>query len=168
MTDFGRKTGLGDMLKSVYDTDNSGVVDAVPVHKTSHQDAGSDEINASGLAGRTNYVDRGDPAAADFAQGDLTTDGTWQDLDLSGIVPEGAVCVVLQVLIYDDHPGSYIRFRKKGNTNTQNAYGIRIQLALMYTESNGLVSCDANRVIQYMASDITWDQIRIVVKGWFI
>lgn len=53
MTDFGRKTGTGDMLKSVYDTNNDGVVDAVPGHKTSHQDEQSDEINVTGLTGTT-------------------------------------------------------------------------------------------------------------------
>ena len=59
--------GSGDMLKSVYDTDDDGVVgdseklegstkaqvqDHNPkAHKTSHQDGGSDEISIAGLAG---------------------------------------------------------------------------------------------------------------------
>ena len=59
--------GGGDMLKSVYDTDDDGVVDnseklegstkaqvqnhAPQAHKTSHQDGGSDEISIDGLAG---------------------------------------------------------------------------------------------------------------------
>ena len=59
--------GSGDMLKSVYDTDDDGVVDdseklegsskaqvqdhSPKAHKTSHQDGGSDEISIAGLAG---------------------------------------------------------------------------------------------------------------------
>jgi len=59
--------GSGDMLKSVYDTDDDGVVDdseklegsskaqvrdhTPQAHKTSHQDGGSDEISIEGLAG---------------------------------------------------------------------------------------------------------------------
>lgn len=52
MTDFGRRPG--EMLKSVYDTDENGVVDtvqAVPGHGTSHQNTGADEISVAGLAG---------------------------------------------------------------------------------------------------------------------
>jgi hypothetical protein len=54
MTDFGKRTGEGDMLKSVYDTDDSGVVDdseATAAHKANHQNGGSDEISVAGLAG---------------------------------------------------------------------------------------------------------------------
>lgn len=75
MTDFGRKAGLGDMLKSVYDpnadgviavaqteadmkksvydTDDDGKVDALDEHAGSHEDAGSDEIEVTGLVGAT-------------------------------------------------------------------------------------------------------------------
>ena len=73
MTDFGRRSGAGDMLKSVYDPNQDGVIaiaqteaDMVkatydPViaaiqalaaaHKTQHQNGGTDEINATGLTG---------------------------------------------------------------------------------------------------------------------
>jgi len=51
VTDFGRRAGLGDMLRSVYDTDASGVVDTAPAHKTTHHDGGTDEINVEGLGG---------------------------------------------------------------------------------------------------------------------
>jgi len=69
----GSPPGPGDMLKSVYDTDDDGAVDAaeiaanslklegstkaevrdhVPIaHKTSHQDGGSDELSVQGLSG---------------------------------------------------------------------------------------------------------------------
>jgi len=69
----GSPPGPGDMLKSVYDTDDDGVADAaelavnalklegstkaevrdhVPLaHKTSHQDGGSDELSVQGLSG---------------------------------------------------------------------------------------------------------------------
>jgi len=32
------------------------------------------------------FVDRGDPAAVDFDETDLTMDNTWRDLDLSSLV----------------------------------------------------------------------------------
>lgn len=51
MTDFGRRAGVGDMLTSVYDTDESGVVDKAPAHKDTHEDEGDDEISVVGLSG---------------------------------------------------------------------------------------------------------------------
>lgn len=53
MTDFGRRLGTGDMLKSVYDANDDGVVDAAPAHKASHQAGGSDEVAVTGLVGTT-------------------------------------------------------------------------------------------------------------------
>jgi len=79
----GSPPGPGDMLKSVYDTDDDGVADAaelaanalklegstkaevrdhVPLaHKTSHQDGGSDELSVQGLSGEL-----ADPQKSDF------------------------------------------------------------------------------------------------------
>lgn len=73
MTDFGRREGGGDMKKSTYDPNNDGVIALAQTeadmttavyggiiaalqalaaaHKTQHEDGGSDEIDATGLAG---------------------------------------------------------------------------------------------------------------------
>ena len=73
MTEMGRRSGGGDMLKSVYDPNLDGVIALAqtqadmtkavydPVvaaiqalaaaHKTQHQNGGTDEINATGLTG---------------------------------------------------------------------------------------------------------------------
>lgn len=53
MTDFGRRAGVGDMLKSVYDQNADNVVDSVPAHKTTHQSGQADAINVTGLVGTT-------------------------------------------------------------------------------------------------------------------
>ena len=124
MTDFGRRSGVGDMLKSVYDANDDGVVDEVPAHKISHQDAGSDEVSlaglaidahapsheddgvdevdATGLAGSGGFADRGDPEAHFKTIGDFTTDGTWRDIDCSGVVAVGAVAIIFSVTISID------------------------------------------------------------------
>lgn len=52
MTDFGRRTG--EMLKSVYDTDDNGVVDeaeSTAAHAADHQNGGDDEISVAALSG---------------------------------------------------------------------------------------------------------------------
>lgn len=84
MTDMGRRYGLGDMLKSVYDPNDDGVfavaqteadmtkavydtvIDALvalaAAHKTQHQNGGADEIDATGLDGIPVGALLGDPA----------------------------------------------------------------------------------------------------------
>lgn len=52
MTDFGRRRG--EMLKSVYDTDDNGVVDeaeSTAAHAADHQNGGDDEISVAALSG---------------------------------------------------------------------------------------------------------------------
>jgi len=51
VTDFGRRAGEGDMLKSVYDADLDGKVGPIEEHAALHQDGGTDEISAASLSG---------------------------------------------------------------------------------------------------------------------
>jgi len=60
MTDFGRRAGVGDMLKSVYDQNADNVVDSVPAHKTTHQSGGADALNVTALVGTTPRAIQGD------------------------------------------------------------------------------------------------------------
>ena len=113
-----------------------------------------------------NYVDRGDPSDYDFDKDDLTTDLTWRDLDLSSIVPEGAQLIHIRVRLASfDLAG--LQFRKKGNTNTINTVTTKIQVANIYYYEDFFVACDNNRKIQYLASDVTWTNLDIAIRGWF-
>jgi len=82
VTDFGRRMGAGDMLKSVYDPNADGVIAAAQTeadmtkavydtdddakvneaepHATSHQDGESDEVDVTGLVGTTPRAILGD------------------------------------------------------------------------------------------------------------
>ena len=114
------------------------------------------------------FVDRGDPASYDFELAALTTDGTWRDLDLSSIVPDGAVAVNLSGYIVDDTVSKYLLFRKNGNSNGVNKVGITTQVANVGIDFSVTVSCDSNRVIEYFASNTTWTAIGITVNGWIL
>lgn len=118
--------------------------------------------------GGDTYTDRGDPAAWDFDVDDLTTDGTWRDLDLSSIVPAGATAVHLFVKIRDDNIDRVFLLKEKGNANDYNVTAMRTQVANLYIPYDCIVSCDGNRKLEYWASNITWTQILIIVRGWFI
>ena len=120
------------------------------------------------LAVSGTYVDRGDPAAYDYTQATLTTDGTWRDLDLSGIVPAGAKAVSINLLLADDVAGSFFALRKNGNTNAFLQTPFYIQVVGRLSGHTVTVACDTNRVIEYFASNLTWSTITIVVNGWWI
>lgn len=112
-------------------------------------------------------VDRGDPSAWDFEETDLTTDNTWRDLDLSSIVPSGARFVLLGGYVVDNAVGSDIQFRKNGNSNDYHRVGATTQVIDVGIGIDCVVPCDSSRVIEYKATNVTWSQIKILVKGWF-
>jgi len=112
------------------------------------------------------YVDRGDPLEHDFTKEDLITDLQWHDLDLSNIIPEGTNLVHMRVRINASELGG-LQFRKKGNINNLNVTVMKIQVSNVFYYEDFFVSCDYDRKIQYLASNITWTNIDILVRGWF-
>lgn len=114
------------------------------------------------------FADRGDAAGYDKQVGDFTTNGSWQDLDLSSIVPAGASAVSMILSLEDNLVGSWIMFRKKGNSNFYNRALARTQVANINLDVDLMVFCDSNRVIQYNGFNTTFTGINLTVKGWFI
>ncbi len=113
------------------------------------------------------YVARGDPAAADFTQADLTLDGAAHDLDLSSILPESAAggLVHLNVQIADNLVSQVLRMRRKGNTNWFARFGMRTQVTNVSVEQEGWIQLDDARVIEYLITAGT-DTVIITVLGW--
>jgi hypothetical protein len=124
--------------------------------------------NLSGSGGHQ-YVDRGDPASADLVLGSMTTDGTWRDWDVSSVVPAGAVAVNLAVVAHDaDGAGSTVSIRKNGNSNSWAALNVDTPANNINGRGNGTVACDSNRVLEYMADNVTWTNIWITILGWWV
>lgn len=113
------------------------------------------------------FHDRGDPSSSDKTAANFTTDDTWRDLDLSSIVPAGTKTISLRLTVRDDAAGSLLAFRKNGNSNGINDGEIYTQVANVYNSADILVACDSNRVIEYKATNTTWTDIYLVVKGWW-
>jgi hypothetical protein len=118
------------------------------------------------LVSQVGYVDRGDPSAYDFTEATLTTDATWNDLDLSSIVPKGAVEVRLYFRIKAATVGRHLLFRENGNANAINRGGAITQVANEWAYGETNVTLDKNCVIEYYGSNITFTEIDIVVRGW--
>jgi len=113
------------------------------------------------------YHDRGDPAAYDRTVGNFTTDGTWRTWDLSGIVPAGATAVLLRIRLSDDAVGTYIRFRKNGNSNATNRGEVITQVAGVTLMQEVIVACDAGRVIEYYGRNVAFVLLSVLVAGWW-
>jgi hypothetical protein len=112
------------------------------------------------------FVHRGDVASVDYSKTDLTTDGSWNDLDMSSIVPSDAKCVLLRVSLKDDATGKYIIFRADGNEGG-NQGGIRTQVANVTIQQNVLTPI-IDGIVEYSCSNTTFTAISIVVVGWWV
>ena len=113
------------------------------------------------------YVYRGDPAAVDFAVGDLTTDEAWHTLDLSSIVPANAKAVHLAVFHNPSGTNnSYIYFHHGDATNLIGLMGVR---AINGVGVEQPVTCPLNssREIKYKVKNDSPDDIDITVIGWW-
>lgn len=110
--------------------------------------------------------DRGEVASPDFTYGDFTHNNAWHDLDLSSIVPKGAVRVILNVSITGTGGNQALYFRKKGRTTSYCTQGIFIGVAAGLDLHNVEVFCDVNRVIQYNGTT-SLSVIDVSVVGWF-
>lgn len=114
------------------------------------------------------YFDRGDPAAPDFVKTDFIRDNAWHTLDLSAIVPEGAVLVLFCVRAHSPYIEQGIRLRKHGNTNDVARSMLRTQLAHVSMHFDWSTACSPDRKIDYRISVDPWGLIYLTVKGWWL
>lgn len=128
---------------------------------------GSADVAARLDAMGAGFVDRGDPSANDFDENNLTIDSAWHTLDLSSIVPAGAIAASLHAAINCiATPGLGIIMKKNGNTYSYSRSKI-IQTVANISQCGDLVTpVDGDRKIEYhIASAI--DTVVITVKGWW-
>lgn len=113
------------------------------------------------------FTDRGDPVNPDWTHATLTIDGAYHDLDCSSIVPSGAVAIGFTC--YFKHTtvqGKAMLLRKNGNSNSSALVGAYTYLANQTVRFNGVVACDANRVVEYyIESGVSL--VGITVCSWF-
>lgn len=123
-------------------------------------------VNQQVLGFSDKLIDRGDPSDWDFEETDLTTDATWRDLDCSSIVPSGVTHIAFKGYI-NGSANDYFQIRKNGNSNTYTAQTITCQRTGPI-EFSWIVPCDTSRIVEYLASNVSWTGIKIVITGWVI
>ena len=112
------------------------------------------------------FTDRGNATGFDFTKTNLTTDGAWHDLILPAFVPASSL-VLLRIDINDGTVGNNLfQARTKGNADVYNTSPLRTQSGYDIWKDMQ-VYCDANKTIEYNASNIVWNTINITVGGWW-
>ncbi len=124
-------------------------------------------ILSTDIGRRDAFADRGDPAVYDFDKDDLTKDGTWHDMDLSGIVPEKATAVFIIGHLQGNAVDWKISFRKNGNVNEISHGGMETLRANVERHRSSIVALDDDRKIEYKVDDEAWDILNLAVKGWW-
>ena len=119
------------------------------------------------LAHGATFVDRGDQASLDWTHATLTEDSTWRDLNLSSVVPAGAIAVLFRVSVNYTTPGDYLMIQEKGNTNGVNRGIITAQVSGVSNRSDMIVACDGSRFCEYKAT-ASPTAIEISICGWWI
>lgn len=124
--------------------------------------------SGSKIVGGGEYIDRGDPASHDFTIGNFVTNGNWQDLDLSSIIPANVKLVSLFVSVNDDLLGSGIVFRKKGNNSVANVCKVKCLVINADIEFDLVVSPNGDKIIEYLATNTGFTTIYTTVRGWWL
>lgn len=113
------------------------------------------------------YVDRGDPAAVDFAIGDLTDDATWRELDISAIIPLGAKAVLFEIDMQSVNAGREMFLKKYGQTNDVNHWHANTLVGNQHQSEMAIVAVDHNRKVLYNLENATWAQLDMILRGWW-
>lgn len=113
------------------------------------------------------FVDRGDPSVVDFEKEDLTIDGAWHLLDLSGIVPPAAKAVLFGGLCEGNAIDWKIRLRTKGNSNEVNVACLETIRANVIRCRSGIVALCGEQKVEYNADNQAWTTLSLVVRGWW-
>jgi len=114
------------------------------------------------------YIDRGTTNQPDFSLGDFIGDLSWNDLDLSAIVPEGAKAVAFTMSGMGTFASSVARFRKKGNLYSFNSTSFATPVSDIEDYGDCMCGISADRKIQYNLLDVGWDDLYLTVKGWWL
>ena len=113
-------------------------------------------------SGSKHFV-REDPDIYDVSVGDLTIDGDWHDLDLSGIIPKNTKMVLLRVRAKEGTGLKSFFFREKGIRNEPNtSVGITMGANIFYYGSHH-VAPNSEGNIQYLIFPSTWTTFSILV-----
>ena len=161
------KSYLSGLALEEFSTDGPGFKDEDDFSSDSATAAPSQQ-SVKALIDKHGFVHRsGSVSAVDWDQGDLTTDGTFRELDCSSIVPANAVAIMFKVEILDDAVGSVFYLRRNGG-NAFVTDHVATQVANVTVRGSMIAACDGDRVVEYAGSNVTFTTIELTVTGWWL
>lgn len=111
---------------------------------------------------------KADQESYDFLKTDLTTDYQYHDLDLSGIIPAGAVAVLLWGAFKGDVANAEVCLAKAGYSGN---YLKALFFQPVVDQGHGfsaIIPVSPDRKIKYRISNVNWIYINLQVVGWFV
>ena len=108
----------------------------------------------------------GDLQDAQFAVGDFTKDGSYNELDISGIVPVGTKIILVFIKYLAAEQGKNFIFRPKGYTDYYNALNDYTEQGSLPYYKDGLIWVSSDRIIEYNISAATWAIFDFTIRGW--
>jgi len=113
------------------------------------------------------FVTADDPAAPDFDKDDLTTDDTWNILDLSALIPKHTKLVMIRCEVQSSNFYPVVGMRTKGNTNEINVAKLRVPALNKDYHKTFLIVPDSDRCIEYHSIAATFTTLNLTVGGWW-
>lgn len=110
---------------------------------------------------------KADQESYDFLKTDLTTDYQYHDLDLSSIIPAGAVAVLLWCAFKGDVAGAEVCLAKAGYSGNYLKALFFQPVADKGSGFSAIIPVSHDRKIKYRISYVNWVYVSINVVGWF-
>ena len=134
-------------------------------------DEDNNEIQLTSLGRPLSYVDRGDPAAADFTISGLILDDAWHDLALNSsangsFLPTGIIAVAVHFTLSANAAGKTLSLRKKGHTTGFNISAMTSQVANQPWADDISIGVDSAATFQYNGPS-NFTVATLVVKGYW-
>lgn len=125
------------------------------------------------LVRTTRYIDRGSLTAWDFDETDMPVqDGSYNDIDLSAILPAAAAGMPVNCrLLINDAISNALTLRQNGTTSTINTAAVATGSLAANITQDGVVSCDSSRLIEYRivnALGASPDAASFAIRGWWV
>lgn len=107
--------------------------------------------------------------AVDKTAADLTEDGNWHvdGLDLSAIIPPGAIMAKIKITVADDAANSYVSLRRDA-VNDEHIITSRTHVANIPDTRVEDISLESNRLLDYRCAAVVFTSIAITVLGWWM
>lgn len=110
------------------------------------------------------------PTSADWEKANLTTDGTWQELDISAIVPEDTKLIAVWTEVKDDTVNKVLRLA--GEAGNAYCFIVATQVANQSNYEQGIVPTYLNssgkQCIKYVTSNAVFTLVNITIFGWWL